>query len=320
MYDVVIVGGGIAAFSAGLYVARRGLQVLVIAKDIGGQANFTDVIENYPGIEHVGGYELASKIKTQAESYGLEFLSAQVTEIKESRGSFVLTAYKQQYKTSTVILAFGKTPRDLSVPGEEELKGRGVSYCATCDAPLFKNKVVTVAGVGDLNLEAALLCSRFAKKVYILSKTDKLLGHPVLLKAVKVKKNIELVPFIEILEIVGSEQVKSIRLKDLKTGSKRELVTDGIFIELGYVVESGFLNNLLKLDDQGQVEVNLDQSTSVKGIFACGDVTNRPYKQAVISAGDGASAGMAAANYLFKLQGGGAKTSDWTEIKKGRKL
>lgn len=305
-----------SAFAAALFAGRRGLTTLVIAKDIGGQANFTDLIENYPGVKSIGGYELVSKIRKQAEEYEVEVLSAEVGSLKSANKAFVLTAYGKQYKTQTVVLAFGKTPRDLSVPGEEEFKGRGVSYCANCDAPLFKNKAVTVAGVGDLNLEACLLSARFAKKVYVLSKTDKLTGHPALLKAVKTKQNIELIPFVQILEIQGREKLEALRLQDLKTGKEKELKTDGLFVELGYVVKSQFLTGLLQLDKEGQIVVNQDQSTSVAGIFAAGDCTNRPYKQAVISAGEGAAAGMAAYDWLMRKQGGRGLTSDWTEIKR----
>jgi thioredoxin reductase (NADPH) len=317
MHDLIIIGGGVSAFSAAIYSSRRGLKTLVLAKDLGGQANFTDLIENYPGIEETGGFELVSSIKEQAEKFGAATEIAEVSKIKQvADGSFVLTAYGKQYKTKTIILAHGKTPRDLGVPGEEEFKGKGVSYCATCDAPLFKNKIVAVAGIGDLSLDTALLAAKFAKKVYVLSKTDKLIGHPALQKALSKKQNVEMIPFIQIQEITGQDKLVGLKLLDLRQGGIKTLPIDGLFVELGYVVKSDFVAGLVQLDEQGQVVINPDQSTSHPGIFAAGDATNRPYKQAVISAGEGASAALAVYDYIAKLSGGHGLTSDWTQIKR----
>ncbi|HEV8601395.1 MAG TPA: FAD-dependent oxidoreductase, partial [Patescibacteria group bacterium] len=240
----------------------------------------------------------------------------QVSGVKTGGGGFVVTAYGNQYKSKALILAFGKTPMDLSVPGEEEFKGRGLSYCASCDAPLFKNKIVAVAGIGDINLEAALLVSKFAKRVYLLSKTDKLVGHPALLKAVAKKNNIEILPFVRIDSIAGKGTLNVLELTDLKLNRRRVLPVDGLFVELGYVVNSDFVKDLVDLDEQGQIKVNADQSTSMEGVFAAGDAVNRPYKQAVISAGEGAAAALAAYDWLMKKQGGAGLTSDWTQIKK----
>ncbi|MBI2356058.1 MAG: FAD-dependent oxidoreductase [Candidatus Doudnabacteria bacterium] len=316
MYDVIIVGGGIAAFSAALFAARRGLDILVLAKDIGGQANYTDLIENYPGIEEVGGYELINKIKMQAEKFGARLLIADASKIKVNRNDFIVTAGSRQYKARSLILAYGSTPRDLGVPGEEELKGRGVSFCVNCDAPLYKKKTVAVVGIGDLNLEAALLLSRYAKKVYVLSKNDKLIGHPALLKAVLRKNSIEVIKFVIIESLEGQEQLSKMHLRDLKSGEKKTLAVDGLFVELGYVVDSKLVKGLLKLDELEQVVVDLSQRTSIEGIFAAGDAVSRPYKQAVISAGQGAAAALAAFDWLMQKEGKQGLTSDWTEIKR----
>ncbi len=316
MYDLIIVGGGVAAFTSALFASRRGLKVLVIGKDIGGQATYTDLIENFPGIPATGGYELVTSIKSQAEYWGIEVLQAEVEKIKPTGKDFVVQAYGKQYKAAAVILAFGKSPRDLGIPGEQELKGKGISYCANCDAALYKKKIVTVAGVGDISLDAILLASKFAKKVYALSKTDKLSGHPALIKGITKKRNIELVPYIQILSAKGSERLEELRLQNLRTQQKWALKTDGLFVELGYVVNSDFVKDLVALDELGQIMVNADQSTSVPGIFAAGDVTNGPYKQAVISAGEAANAALAAYDWLMQKQGGRGLTSDWTQIKK----
>jgi thioredoxin reductase (NADPH) len=316
MYDVIIIGGGVAAFTSALFASRRGLKVLVLGKDLAGQANFSDLIENYPGIEETGGLELVSAIKNQAEKFSVEFVQAEVSKIKSVNDEFIVTAYEKQYKGQSVILAFGKTPQDLAVPGEQELKGKGVSYCVTCDAPLFKNKIVAIAGVGDIAADAGLLCAKFAKKVYILSKTDKLVAHPALTKALFKKQNVELVPFIQIQQLMGETRLESIQLMGLKTGLQKNLIVDGLFVELGYVVDSNFVANLVKLDEQGQIIIDLDQSTSHPGIFAAGDCTNRSYKQATISAGEGATAALACYDWLMRRKGGFGLTSDWTKIKK----
>jgi thioredoxin reductase (NADPH) len=316
MFDVIIIGGGVAGFTSAIFAARRGLKVFVIGKDIAGQANFTDTIENFPSVEETGGFELVNRIKKQAEKFGASFLQAEVSKIKPSDDFFVVTAYGKQYKSESLILAYGKTPKDLGVPGENELKGKGVSYCATCDAPLFKNKVVAVAGIGDIATDAGLLCSKFAKKVYMLSKTDKLLGHSGLIKALFKKKNVELVPFIQIQKILGSDKLSGLKLLRLKTNQHSELALDGLFVELGYIVDSNLVKNIVKLDEQEQIIVSSDQSTSVSGIFAAGDATNRPYKQAAISAGEGASAALACYDWLQHRRGGVGLTSDWTQIKR----
>lgn len=316
MYDIIIVGGGVAAFSAALFAARRGLVALIIAKDIGGQANFTDVIQNYPGILEVGGFELVNTIRQQAVEQGAKILVAEVSKIKKVGQEFILTAQSKQYKARALALAFGKTPRDLAVTGEEEFKGRGVSYCCSCDAPLYKNKTVAVVGVGDLALDAALLSAKYAKKVYVLSKTDKITGHPALLKALGKKKNIELIPFVQIQAVKGKDKVESLRLLNLKTQQAKDLLIDGIFVELGYVVKSDFIKDLVAVDELDQIIVDQNQQTSVPGIFAAGDASSRTYKQAAISAGEGITAALAAYDWLMHQGGGKGLTSDWTQIKR----
>lgn len=316
MYDLIIVGGGVAAYSSALFAGRRGMKVLVLAKDIGGQANSTDVIENFPAVKPTSGYNLVMSIRKQAEAWGVQTEIAEVNKLKPLEEGFVLQTNLKQYKSQAVVLAFGKTPRDLDVPGEQELKGKGVSYCATCDAPLFKGKTVVIAGYGDLGLETALLCAKYAKKVYTLSKTDKLIGHSGLVKKVLNHKKIELVPHIQIQEIVGESSLDHLRCLDLNTGQQTKIPASGLFVDIGYIVHSEWLKGVVELNEAGEIVIGGDQSTSIEGVFAAGDVTNRPYKQAVISAGEGAAAALAAHDWLMRKRGSHGLSSDWTEIKK----
>ncbi len=316
MVDVIVIGAGVAGWTASLFLARRGLKVLVIGKDIGGQANSTDAIENYPGVPEVGGFELVQKIRIQAEKFGVEFLQAEATMIKPGGGGFVVTAYGRQLKTQAIILAYGKSPRDLGVTGEQEFKGRGVCYCANCDAVLYKNKVVAVVGIGDIAADAALLLSKYAKKVWVLTKTDKFLAHPALHKALFKKPNVELVQFAQVEEIYGQQTVQGIAIQNTRTEKISRLPVEGVFVELGYIVSSQIAANVVKLDNEQQIIVGPNQATSVPGIFAAGDCTNRSYKQAVISAGEAATAALACYDWLQHAKGMAGLTSDWTEIKR----
>lgn len=315
MYDLIVVGGGVSGFTAALYAARRGVSVLVVGKDVGGQANLTDLIENYPGIEAVGGLELVSKIRKQAEAVGSKWLAGIVEKIKPAGEDFVLTISGMQYKTKAVILAFGKIPRDLNVKGEKQFVGKGVSYCASCDLPLFKKKTVAVVGSGDLALDAALSGCRYASKIYLISNT-KPSGHPALLAALGKKKKVEIMSSVEVTEVFGRNRLQGLVLNKLPGREKLKIYADGLFVERGYEVGSDFLVGLLDLDDKGQIVVGSDQSTSLPGVFAAGDATNRAYKQAVISAGDAALAALSAYDWLMRRRGMSGLTSDWTQVKR----
>lgn len=308
MYDVIIIGGGPAGLTAAIYASRRALKTLVLSADIGGQAVKTFDIENYPGFISITGPELALKFKEQAEKTGAQILVQPVNKLNvNSDGTFSVQTREAAYQSKSIILAFGKKPRHLEVPGEEEFQGRGVTYCATCDAPFFRNKTVVVVGGGNSALDAAILCAKIAAKVYLIHRREDFRAEQHLIDQVDAAPNIEKVLNSEIANINGAGVVKSITLKD-----GRNIATDGVIVEVGYVVDRALVQDLLDLDEQNQVVVDpVHQTTTVPGIFAAGDLTPTPYKQIIISCGEGAKAALSAFDYLQKITGRRGITADW---------
>src|SRR5215212_7066196 len=305
-----------------MYASRQGLKTLVITKDIGGQALLTNAIENYPPFEHIGGFELMQKFEQQARNFGAEFAYEEVLSIiKDKQGEFIIKTNNsdKEYSGYALILAFGKTPRDLNVKGEKELKGRGVSHCAVCDGPFFKNKKVAVVGAGDSALEAALYLKQLASQLYIIHRTDKPVGSEESIDLLLQNKdnNNNKISFISnsiVKAINGNSKVESLTLSDSKIKSELNLDVDGIFVEMGYVAKTDIVKDLVQLNGNKEIIVDKYCSTSTKGIFAAGDVTDVPYKQAIISAGQGAIAALSAYNYLQRLKGKPAIRTDWKSV------
>lgn len=295
-YDVIIVGGGPAGITAAIYTSRRLLSTLVITREPGGQVVKTPDIENYPGFDLVSGPQLAEKFISQAKKFGAEVVFDEVTHLDEEKSEFIVSCQKNKYIGSSLILAFGKIPRKLDIPGEEEFKGKGVSYCSTCDAPFFKDKVVAVNGGGNSAFDAALLLSKTAKQVYLIHRRDEFIAEDILINKVKKAKNVEIITSAVIEKIEGENVVKSITIKH--SGKDRKIEVDGLFIEIGYIVEDGLIKKFVEMDEKNQIKTNKDHSTSREGVFAAGDLTNSYYKQIVISAGEGAIAALSAAKYL----------------------
>ena len=320
LYDVLIVGGASAGLTAAMYASRQGLKTLVITKDIGGQALLTNAIENYPPFEHIGGFELMQKFEQQARNFGAEFAYEEVLSITEHKeGGFIIKTNNKdiEYVGYALILAFGKTPRDLNVKGEKELSGRGVSYCAVCDGPFFKNKKVAIVGPGDPALEAALYLKEIASQLYMIHKTDKPIGSEESIDLLQNKDNKNRITFISssiVKAINGNSKVESLTLYDSKTRSESKLDVDGIFVEMGYVAKTDIVKDLVNLNGNKEIIVDKYCGTSTKGIFAAGDVTDVPYKQAIISAGQGAIAALSAYNFLQRLKGRPAIKADWKSV------
>jgi thioredoxin reductase (NADPH) len=312
MYDVIIVGAGPAGLTAAIYTSRRGLKTLIITKGLGGETANIERIENYPGFKEIEGFKLIKAMEEQVKSFGVEFVYDEVVKITTKGKSFIIKTTEKEYETKTIILAFGKTPRNLNVPGEKEFTGKGISYCATCDAPLFRGKTVAVVGGGNAALDATILLSDIAKKIYLVHRRDEFRGFESFVNEVKKKKNVELVLNSIVAEIKGNKTVKSVIIEDVNTKKKREIEVEGVFIEVGSEVKTDFIKNLVKLNNN-QVMVNKNCETSCPGVFAAGDVTDTPFKQIVVSAGEGAKAGLTAYNYIhgIKLM----MVLDWRKMK-----
>jgi thioredoxin reductase (NADPH) len=329
-WDVIIIGGASAGLSAALYASRQGLNTLLITKDIGGQALLTNGIENYPAFDHIGGYELMTKFEEQARSFGTKFAYEEITSIVEGRQEGeegnnnkptknyfkIKTSDNSEYLASAIILAFGKTPRDLNVPGEQQLKGKGVSYCAVCDGPLFKQKRVAVVGISDPSLDAALFLKGIASKVYIIHQTNTPIGTEETIRLLQSENNVSFMPNSIVKAINGTSKVESLTVTDAKTtssSSESKLNIDGVFVEMGYIAKTDFVKDLVQLNNSNEIIVDKYCATSRQGIFAAGDVTDVPYKQAVISAGQGSIAALSAYNYIQKLKGGKSPPikADW---------
>jgi len=315
-FDVVIIGAGAAGLTAAIYTSRRALKTLIISKDVGGQAALTTEIENYPGVGLVDGFDLMNRFLNDAKKFGAVVKSEEARKIETKNDDFLVTTTSQVYKAASVILAFGLTPRDLGVPGEEELKGKGVSYCATCDGPLFKQKTVAVIGGGNSALDAAEYISRLASKVYLIHRRDQFRGDEILVSRVQQIDNIEIMLNTNIAAIKGSNKVESIDLIDVNNQPLQNLTVDGVFVEIGHVAKTAWVDDLVEYDDHKQIRVNKNCETKTPGLFAAGDVTDIAYKQIIISGGEGAKAALQAYKYLQATKGIKGTNIDWGVAKK----
>ena len=313
-YDVVIVGAGAAGMTAAIYTCRKNLKTVVISVDIGGQSNLTNHIENYPGVDALPGAELMQKFYSKAKSFGAEFVTGKVIKIEKEGNGFKLTLSNNDvYTAKGVILAFGAVPRELGIPGEAKFLGRGLSTCATCDAPLYRNKVVAVIGGGNSAVEGALeLVHAGAKQVYLVHRRNEFRGDEVSVEKIKTEKLITITtPYVPV-EIVGDKFVTGLKIKNAETNEEKLLTLNGVFKEIGYAVDVSSVKGLVNINEKNEVVIDSGNKTSVPGIFAAGDATSVPFKQTVISAGEGAKAALE----CYKIVTG-AKTVgiDWEKKK-----
>jgi alkyl hydroperoxide reductase subunit F len=302
MYDVIIVGAGPAGMTAAVYAARKKLKALLISKDFGGQALWAANVENYMGYQFIGGTELMQKFEAQVRQFPLDQkIGEGVAALSRLNGDFEIKTDKgESFQTKAVVLASGKRPKQLNVPGEDKLKGKGVSYCAICDAPLFTGEKIAVVGGGDSALEAVDDMVKIGEHVYLVSNTP-LTGDQVLVD--KLKDSPNLTTFLEwqVVEIEGSSLVEGIRIRNLNTDEEKRLEVAGVFVEIGLVPNSDFATGTVNLNELGEIEVSCTSETNVPGLFAAGDVTNVPEKQIVVAAGEGAKATLQAHRYLQRL-------------------
>ena len=301
MYDVIICGAGPAGLTAGIYASRRNLKTLIVSKDIGGQINLATEIENYPGFEKISGIELTDNMKKQCDKFGVEFVTDNLVKM-ELGGDVkkITTEHKGVFEAKSIILTTGAMHRTLGVKGEDKLVGLGVSYCATCDGPMFKGKKVAVVGGGDSALSAAVYLAGLAEKVYVIHRRDSFRAEEVNIKQAQEKGNIEFMMNFSLEEFIGSPMLQKIMLKNKESGELVSLDVSGCFIEAGSVPSTSLAQAAgLKLDEKGFIVVNQEQETNISGVFAAGDVTGR-LAQVAVAVGEGAIAGTNAYYFIKK--------------------
>lgn len=302
MRDLIIVGAGPAGMTAAVYAARKKLDALLLSQNVGGQVLWTAGVENYMGYQFIEGAELMRKFEEQVRQFPLDMrIGEKVSALSRVDEGFLLkTDQNGRYEARAVIIATGKRPRQLNVPGEERLRGRGVTYCAVCDGPLFGGEDVAVVGGGNSALEAVDDMIKIAGQVYLVSLTP-LTADPILIERVKDADNLTVFLEHEVLEIYGEEVVAGVRVRNLKSKEEKELKVSGVFIEIGLIPNSEPFKGVVELNDVGEIRVNCANETNVAGVFAAGDVTNVPEKQIVVAAGEGAKAALRAHRYLQRL-------------------
>ena len=300
MYDIVIIGGGPAGLTAGLYAGRAKLKTLLIEQLVaGGQAATTDLIENYPGVaEGSTGPDITERMEEQAKKFGCEFVMAEVTGVDFSGKEKIVKTTNGEFKAKAVIVTSGATHRKMGCAGEVEFTGRGVSYCATCDAAFYEDLPVAVVGGGDSAISAALYLTKFASKVCVIHRRDALRATKVVQDKAFANPKIQIVWDSVVDEVKGGEIVEALCLKNVKTGALSDLPVNGVFMYIGLEPNTKFLAGQIKLDPKGYIPVAANMETDVPGVFAAGDVNAKLLRQVVTAVGDGATAAVAAEKYI----------------------
>jgi alkyl hydroperoxide reductase subunit F len=298
--DVCIIGAGPAGMTAAVYAARKRLSTAIVTKDVGGQVAWTKDIENYMGYQYITGRELTGKFEEQVRQFPIPIVIDEVSEIKPGGGDFVvLTRGGRSISARTVVVASGKRPMTLGMPNEQRLIGRGVSYCSTCDGPLFSKKDVAVIGGGNSAVQAAVEMSGIANKVHLVSRSPWRADPVIVEKADRLPNLIKKMGF-EPVDVLGDSTVQGLRIKDTRSGKTEDLSVQGVFLEIGLVPNSDFVKGFLDLNESGEILVDSNCRTKILGIFAAGDVTQVHDKQIVIAAGEGAKAALSVHEYLMR--------------------
>ena len=300
--ELIILGSGPAGLSAAIYARRAELDVLVIEKNAmsGGQVLNTYEVDNYPGLPGINGFDMGMKFREHADGLGVPFVSDEITGIEKIETGYRLTGTSGSYETETLIIATGATHRKLGLAREEELTGRGVSYCATCDGAFFRGRDVVVVGGGDVAVEDAIFLARMCRRVYVVHRRDELRAAKSLQARLFAMENVEMVWDSVSCEITGEDLVDGLVVENVKTGEKRRLEVDGIFVAVGILPDSGLAAGLAELDESGYIRAGEDGVTSAPGLFAAGDVRTKALRQVITAAADGANAAHWAEDYLLK--------------------
>ncbi len=304
MEDLIIIGAGPAGLTAGLYAARARLKTLMLEKlSPGGQVLMTDWVENYPGFpDGISGFDLIDKMRRQAEKFDLVIENQEVSRLELSPEKKVVVTDKGTLETRALILTSGATPRKLGIEGEELLIGKGVSYCATCDGPFYRDQEVALIGGGDTAVEEAIFLTRFAAKVHLIHRRDELRATKLLRERVMALDQVNIVWDTVPTRIVGDTEVKGVDLKNVKTGKTSHLPVQGVFVFVGYIPNTELVKGQLELDKLGFVVTNNDMQTSVPGVFAAGDIRSKILRQIATAVGEGATAVFAVERYLESLK------------------
>ena len=305
IYDLIIIGGGPAGITAGIYALRQRMKTLMITKDFGGQINRKAIkIENFPGFPEISGQELIEKLVSHLKKYPIEIELNEVIKVEKEKEHFrVKTKNKKEFFSKTVIVASGADPRSLGVKGEKEFLGKGVSYCAVCDGPLFKDKIVAVIGGGNSGFESAIFLGEYAKKIYILELSNQVRADQENQKRAQKTGKVEIILNAKVEEIKGEKFVKSLVYKDLVSQQLKELSVDGVFVEIGNVPSTSFVKDLVEFNEKGEIVVEFEtMATKTPGLFAAGDCNAGKYKQIITACGEGAKAALSAYDYLQKLK------------------
>lgn len=300
LYDVIVIGGGPGGYTAALYAARANLSVAILEKlSPGGQMGTTDVIDNYPGFpQGVNGFELAMQMKEGAERFGAQTQLAEVTQVELAGQVKTIHTSGGDYQARTVVLATGAHPRELGLPGERELRGRGVSYCATCDGMFCRGKTVVVVGGGNTAVSDVLYLSRLCEKVYLVHRRDTLRASKVYLDPLQKAENVEFVWDSEVKQLLRDQAVTGVRVRNKKTGEERDIPCGGVFVAVGYLPNTQLYRGQVELDEAGYVLADETTQTNLPGVFAVGDLRKKPLRQVVTAASDGAVAAHFIEEYL----------------------